>query len=90
MKLHDLIDLDVELLVKYMRDSGISHIRYHDVELTLGSPAHKEEPLLSGENWETEKDLVCACGHQSWEHNSIGECLHGCTDECKKIKEETR
>lgn len=89
MKLRDLIDLDVDVLIKTMRDSGIQHIRCGDTECTLSPmlPPVKEE-VVSGNNWETE-DSSCKCGHQSWEHNSMGECLHGCTDECRNdIKEE--
>ena len=86
MKLNDLIDLDVPYLVEFMRTSGIKHIRYHDVELTLTDTVAPVKALIEPSNFEDDMQKeICSCEHSMFEHNEANECLHGCdSDRCGK------
>lgn len=86
MKIKDLFALDSELLVKWMRDSGVQHLACEGYALTLSPtiPAVKEiEPSRFDDDGEKEK---LPCGHNIWEANEMGECFYGCLEKPKEDK----
>jgi hypothetical protein len=84
MKLHDLVELELKDLIDTMRQHGITHVRYHDVELTIAETKVEVKPLIDPSNFEDElKKNICSCEHDMFEHNELNECLHGCdSDRC--------
>lgn len=75
MKIKDLFGLDSELLVKWMRDSGVIALSGDGCSITLGSiPA--AQPIESSSFEDEEQQLPC--GHPFYEGNELGECFHGC------------
>lgn len=86
MKIKDLFALDSELLVKWMRDSGVQHLACEGYALTLSqnTAAVKElEPSRFEDELEKEK---LPCGHNIWEANEMGECYYGCLEKPKEDK----
>jgi hypothetical protein len=87
MKIKELFDLDSELLLKWMRDSGVSHLSGggYTITLTESVPPVKTigEPSRFEDELEKEK---LPCGHSIWEANEMGECLHGCVGKPKEDK----
>lgn len=78
MKINELFALDAHLLVKFMRDAGISSLHSGDtsISLTPSNPVVKEiEPSRFDDDGKAEQ---APCGHSIWEANEAGECLHGC------------
>lgn len=77
MKIKDLFGLDSELLVKWMRESGVQHLGAEGYSITLGPSVQGAafEPSRFEDDESKEKLL---CGHTVWEANELGECLHGC------------
>lgn len=75
MKIKDLLGLDSELLVKWMRDSGVVHLGLDGCSITLGVPpaATPIEPSRFDD-----EEIKLACGHPAYEGNELGECYHGC------------
>jgi hypothetical protein len=79
MKIKELFGLDSELLVKWMRDSGVSHLAGDGYSITLTNilPPVKSVSEPSHFQDELEKEKL-PCGHSIWEANEMGECLMGC------------
>lgn len=75
MKINELLDLPVPLLLKFMRDGGIRSLQVDGRSIVLGPPArHKvEEPSAF-----KDEEIKQRCGHALWEANESGECLWGC------------
>ncbi len=83
MKIKEILQLDIELLVSLMRSSGIKSLSCGESSIVLDSPA----PIagtVEPSNFEDEapKEKL-ACGHFFYESNELGECFHGC-DSTKK------
>lgn len=76
MKIHELFALDIEALLKYMRDCGISSLQHGSTAITL-APLPAVPPHVEPSHFEDEW-VELPCGHPSWESNELGECLHGC------------
>ena len=75
MKIKDLLGLDSELLVKWMRDSGVVHLGLDGCSITLGVPpaATPIEPSRFDD-----EEIKLACGHPLWMANDEGLCVEGC------------
>lgn len=75
MKLKELEDLDMEILIPLLRGYGIKNISIGAINIGLG-----EEVTSSYESSKFEDEApLLSCGHSLWESNEVGECLHGCT-----------
>ena len=85
MKIKDFPELELELLVRLMRDSGIKRLSYGDALIELGdaliAPQEPSEPSRFEDESPKEK---LSCGHFLYEANELGECLHGCVAEQTK------
>ena len=76
MKLQDVLELDIDILLPLLRQNGIEALSIGDVSITLSS--RQEENVTEVES--TFKDEIdkLSCGHYTYEANELGECLHGC------------
>ena len=84
MKITDLKDLDIDILLPLLRQSGIRSICFGDVSLTLGHLPTTKETYIEPSRFEDEsKDDKLPCGHTIWEANAEGECLMGCLPQTK-------
>jgi len=85
MKLKELCELDIDILIPMLRSYGIRALSIGDVSLTIspGPNAVKTEWEPSRFEDEREQEKL-PCGHSVWEANEKGECLMGCLPETKK------
>lgn len=81
MTLQKLAELPVEEQVRLMREMGVLSYRFGYSSITLGMAVAKEiaEPLPA-----PEKESKLLCGHELWEANELGFCLHGCPTDKKE------
>lgn len=77
MLLSQLELLELDELLSLCRAKGIGQLSVGNVSLTL-LPVKDEGPK-SDIPLRDETEKACLCGHESYEHNSLGECLHGCS-----------
>lgn len=84
MKIKDAFDLDLDILIRWMRESGVEQLHYMNRSLVLSKTLPPIAPIENS-NWEDDgAKEVLACGHQSWEANELGLCLHGCDGKGKE------
>lgn len=84
MKIKDAFDLDLDILIRWMRESGVEELHYMNRSLVLSKTLPPLSPVENS-NFEDEGEKEkLPCGHQSWEANEIGECLHGCEPTTKE------
>jgi len=76
MKIFDLENLDLDILVNLLRDYGITSYSNGKCNITIGPRMPQNvEPSRFEDELPQEK---ASCGHSLWEANEVGECLHGC------------
>ncbi len=85
MLLKELDFLSLAQLVDLCRALGIKKMGVREVHFELGEMPAKE---INDTPLKDEADKPCLCGHESYEHNSLGSCLHGCTHAACIGKEE--
>lgn len=83
MKLKDLQDLDIDILLPLLRSYGVSHLTIDGMAISLGQLPATDAPI-EADNGPTSDDKLL-CGHSTWEANGEGLCLHGCIN---KLNEE--
>lgn len=81
MTLQKLAELPVSEQIAFMKEHGVLSYRFGYSSLTLGAAEapQKVEPLPASE---PESKLLC--GHEIWEANELGLCLHGCLPDKKE------
>jgi len=82
MKIKEILQLDIELLVSLMRSSGIKSLSCGESSIVLDAVATLSPSEPSNFEDEAPKEKL-PCGHHIYESNELGECLHGC-DSTKK------
>ena len=86
MLLSQLESMELGELLRLCRKEGISSIQVGNVSLGLlpvkDVGPHDDVPLKD------EGEKPCLCGHEAYEHNSLGECLHGCSPSACRGEEE--
>jgi hypothetical protein len=81
MRLKDLQDLEMDILLPLLRNYGIYSYTIGGITITLEKNLAPSSDLSS--TFEDE-DLKLPCGHDLWESNFDGLCLRGCSPEIKK------
>jgi hypothetical protein len=75
MKINELQNLEVEDLLRNLREWGVLEITLGDVKIKLGEVAKLHPFQNSVFTDELEKS---PCGHEIWETGDDGLCLYGC------------
>jgi hypothetical protein len=76
MKIYDLFDMEFQDLLKLLGEHGITNLTVGDCSITLNGKGTIQHDLPES-NWATD-DKKLPCGHNEFEANILGECLHGC------------
>ena len=75
MKLKDLIDLDLDVLLPLCREKGIYQLTIGGISISIDSKVHGIMQDMAGQA--EEKEELQPCGHPIWASNE-GLCLYGC------------
>ena len=83
MKLTDLADMEVSLLLEWMRQEGIKTFSAGAISLTREDVYWKPtaQTIEAGPNEIDPQKETQTCGHPWVDSNEYGECLHGCIPE---------
>jgi hypothetical protein len=86
MRLQDLIDLETDVLLRFMREEGIKHLSVGNLSITLAENAGEvKAQALEPSRFDDEQEKL-PCGHFLYEANELNECLHGCQGKPKEDK----
>lgn len=78
MKLRDILEQPIDIAIPLLRSYGVRAISVDGVSITLGHLPTTKETYVEPSRFEDESDDKLHCGHNTWESNDAGECLHGC------------
>jgi hypothetical protein len=79
MKLSDVVNLEVDEIIAFMRSRGIMAMAFGAHSISLADQP-QPEVIPDPTNFEDET-IKLDCGHAIWEANEAGECLLGCKKE---------
>lgn len=78
MKLSEFANLDIEVVIKYMKDHGISGMTFGEYSLCLENYVPKPDIIPFEPSAFEDETQTLECGHFVYEANEFGQCIHGC------------